>query len=167
MATILEAAEQRATHATRDRQAERQLTVESAKQDIGREHYEHAKIFEPKLQEAINTIYEPFVAKLFALSVGARPLPSFGGGYLRQLSELCTTIPFQLRRGIEAYERLSFEYLADQSKRGVDLNRRASVIMLIRQDLRTYDGGLGALEHLKGQLEQIIHDSGWPGPPQG
>lgn len=165
MTTILEATEQRATQATRDRQAEQQLAVEAVKQDIGPHHYERAKAFEPKLLAAVRDIYQPFFSKIAALSANARPLPSFGSGYLRQLGELCTALPAQLRRGIEAYERLSFADLADQSKRGIDLNRRDGLIPLIRHDLRTYDGGLGALEQLKGQLEQIIRDSGWPGRP--
>lgn len=165
MTTILEATEQRATQATRDRQAEQQLAVEAVKHDIGPQHYEQAKQFEPKLLAAVRDNYLPFFSKIAALSAHARPLPSFGSGYLRQLGELCSALPAQLRRGIDAYERLSFADLADQSKHGVDLNRRNSLIPLIRHDLHTYDGGLSGLEHLKGNLEQIIRESGWPGQP--
>lgn len=163
MPMIVEAIEQRAAQATRDRQAEQEAAVEAVKQEIGPHHYKQAKQFEPKLLAAVRETYQPFFSRIAALTAGARPLPSFGSGYLQQLGELCTTIPFQLRRGLEAYERLSFADLADQSKRGIDLNRRNSLIPLIRQDLCTYDGGFGSLEHIKGQLEQIIRDSGWPG----
>lgn len=167
MPTILEAAEERASQATRERQAEQRVVVEAAKHDIGEHHYEQAKQFEPELLAAIRDTYQPFCSKLSALSAQTRPLPAFGSGYLQQLGELCMTLPLQLRRGIEAFERLSFADLADQSQRGVDLNRRSGLIMNIRQDLRTYDGALGGLKHLHGMLEQIIRDSRWPGQPQG
>lgn len=46
--------------------------------------------------------------------------------------------------------------------RSVDINERARLVQLIRQDLNSWDGKLSSLECLKTQIECWLRESGWP-----
>jgi hypothetical protein len=159
--TILDEAEQRISSANTDVQATRTQIVESMRDEIGRQHYEQAKMKLEELERAITKLYRPFADRVEQIQQQTRaPLPSDIRGWLQEMRTICDTVPTTIRAGIEGWDRLTVPWQADG--RTLDIPTRANLIYNIRVSLRNWDGAVSRLDSLKIYVENYIRDSGWP-----
>lgn len=137
--------------------------VESMRQDIGPAHYEQAKQWLTKQEQAVEKIYQPFMDRLLSLQAKtAVPLPAPVAGWFRELSELCVTGPRQLRDAIDGYDKLAPPLMPNGQ---LDRNLRAAWISGIRQGLLNAEGIVNRLDMLRIYIEGSIREHGWPTGP--
>lgn len=162
--SILDAAEARLAPGVAAAQTSRKAILESMRDEIGRQHYEHATVELPKLERFIEHEMRPWLARLSAIHAKAKtPFPSNVHAWLSETATLCDSFPNQVRGGIDAWERMVVPIWTDGHS--VDLTARAMLVASIRQSLRSWDGASGRLEHLRAYVEQYIKESGWPASP--
>lgn len=162
--SVLDAAEARLAPAAAAAQTTRKADLAAMRDEIGRQLYERATIELPKLEQFVEHELRPWLARLSALHANAKtPLPSNVHAWLLEVTQLCDSVPNQVREGINAWERLVVPLWTD--KRSVDLTERQKLVVSIRQRLRSWDGASGRLEHLRASVERSIEDSGWPAMP--
>ena len=156
----LDEAEQRLpADADRRRTLHRDI-VESMRKEIGPAHYEQAKQWLTKQEQAIAKTYQPFMARLLSLQAKTTvPLPATVAGWFRELSELCVTGPRQLRDAIIGYDKLAPPLMPNGQ---LDRNLRAAWISGIRQGLLTGEGLFNRMEMVRTYIEHSIQKHGWP-----
>ena len=163
--SVLDAAEARLAPAAAAAQTSRKAILDAMRDEIGRQHYEHAKIELPKLEQFIEHEMRPWLARLSALHANAKtPFPSTVHAWLSEAAKLCDCLPNQVRGGIDAWGKMVVPIWTDGHS--VDINARMALVGTIRQLLRSWDGASGRLEHLMAFVEQYIKESGWPATPQ-
>ena len=162
--SVLDAAEARLAPAAAAAQNSRKAILDAMRDEIGRQHYEHATVELPKLEQFIEHEVRPWLARLSALHANAKtPFPSNVHGWLSEAAKLCDSVPNQVRGGIDAWEKMVVPIWTDGHS--VDLTARAMLVGSIRQLLRSWDGASGRLEQLRASVEQYINESGWPASP--
>jgi hypothetical protein len=159
----LDEAEQRLpADADRRRTLHRDI-VESMRKEIGPAHYEQAKQWLTKQEQAIAKTYQPFMARLLSLQTKTTvPLPANVAGWFRELSELCVTGPRQLRDALAGYDQLAPPLMPNGQ---LDCNLRGSLVAGIRQGLLNAEGIVNRLDMLRIYIEGSIREHGWPSVP--
>ena len=134
MTTILDDAEQRLGAALADTQQIQQDGIEAMRNEIGRQHYEQAKVEMAKLERTINEDIIPFLTRVTALSKKATtPLPQYVVNWLQEMHNNCDKAPPFIRQGINDWGQLRVPMAADG--RSVDVNARASLVHHTRMKL--------------------------------
>ena len=162
--TALDDAEKRLpADADRRRTLHRDI-VECMRQEIGPAHYEQAKQWLTKQEQAIATTYQPFMARLLSLQTQTTvPLPATVAGWFRELSDLCLTGPRMLRDGLTGYDKLTPPLMPNGQ---LDRNLRSAWISGIRQSLSSGEGLFNRLEMLRTYIEGSIKEHQWPSVPK-
>jgi hypothetical protein len=161
MSTILDDAEKRLAPAAAMAATRQQEIIEALRQEIGPQHYAQAQVELPKLEQFIGKDIRPFLMRVGTIAAKAKaPLPVQVQGWLTELSTICDQAPQQLHRGIDAYTRLQVPLWKDGKT--VDETARRTLVAVIRQDLRSWDGKRSFMEQHKGRVEDYIKHTGWP-----
>lgn len=162
--TALDEAERRLpADADRRRTLHREI-VDTMRQEIGPAHYEQAKQWLTKQEQAIATTYQPFMARLLSLQTQTTvPLPATVAGWFRELSDLCLTGPRMLRDGLTGYDQLAPPLMPNGQ---LDRNLRSAWISGIRQSLSSGEGLFSRLEMLLTYIEGSIKEHQWPSVPK-
>lgn len=156
----LDEAEQRMPADLARRRMLHQEIVDAMRQEIGPAHYEQAKQWLTKQEQAIAKTYQPFMDRLLSLQAKTTvPLPATVAGWFRELSELCVTGPRQLRDAIDGYDKLAPPLMPNGQ---LDRNLRAAWISGIRQNLLNAEGIVNRLDMLRIYIEGSIQEHGWP-----
>ncbi len=159
--TILDDAEQRLAPAAATAHTRQQDIIEAMREEIGRQHYEQAQGQLVELERVIANTYRPFLARVGTIAAKAKAtLPSQAQGWLIELATHCDHSPQQVRRGLDAYTKLQVPLWKDGKT--VDETARRTLVAVIRQDLRSWDGKRSFMEQRKGQVEEHIKHTGWP-----
>ena len=159
--TILAEAEQRIETVNTQAHTTKEQGVEGLRREIGPQHYRLAQEKLPVIEKAIRETYLPFVARTAAIAGRvAIPLPHRVNQWLNELSESCTAAPLQVRRGIQAFERITIPLWMDGKT--PDPNECRNLVARIRQDLNSWDGRLGRFAALMGWVSAYIAETGWP-----
>jgi len=160
-ATIIDHAEQRATTTAEQVRATRQEVIRLMREEIGPQHYAAAKTELPKLEQFLATEIRPFLDRLTRLAArGTTSLPVYVMAWVREITTLSEIVPSTIRRGIDGWERLEPPIWTDG--RSIDISARACMVFQIRTALMNWNGVQSRLETLRAQIEQYIHESGWP-----
>jgi len=159
--SMLDTVEQRcATNAERDH-VMRQEAVRLMREEIGLHHYTEAQAQLPKLEAWMATEIQPFLSRLSALAAqGKTPLPQYVVAWFRELHTVCALVPATVRRGLAEWQSLTPPIWIDGHS--IDINARACMVSQIRTALMNWNGVQSRLETLRTQIEQYIHESGWP-----
>ena len=161
MTTILDDAEQRLGASLADTQQTQQDATEAMRDEIGRQHYDQAKVELAKLERVINEEALPFLTRITALSKTApAPLPQYVAAWLQEMDNNSQKVPPFIREGIVGWGQLRVPMAADG--RNVDVNSRASLVHLIRMKLMNWNGHESRFRDLKAQVENYLRESGWP-----
>ena len=81
------------------------------------------------------------------------------------MDELCTSIPRQVRAGIDGWDTLAPPIWKDG--KSLDVAVRAPMVHGTRTLLKSWDGCLTSLKDLTGRVETFIAESGWPSNQAG
>jgi len=92
-------------------------------------------------------------------------LPAQVQGWLCEMDELCTSIPRQVRAGIDGWDTLAPPIWKDE--KSLDVAVRAPMVHGTRTLLKSWDGCLTSLKDLTGRVETFIAESGWPSNQAG
>lgn len=161
MSTILDDAEKRIAPAAATAQTRQQQIIEAMREEIGPQHYAQAQVELPKLEQFIGKDIRPFLARVGTIAAKSKvTLPAQVQGFLAELATICDQSPQQIRRGIDAYTRLQVPLWKDGKT--LDETARRTLVAVIRQDLRSWDGRRSFMEQRKGQVEDHIKHTGWP-----
>jgi hypothetical protein len=161
--TLDEAEARLAPAADRARGTRREI-IDSMREEIGRAHYEAAKVTLPEMERAITKIYRPYVERVARIAEQANvPVPAGMRGLLQELVRLCESWPQQLRQGIDGWDRLAPPIWKDG--RSLDLMQRGDLVSGIRAALMTGGRWQENLENLTQQIDRYIRESGWPAVP--
>ena len=157
---VLDEAEQRLPADLARRRTLHREIVDAMRQEIGPAHYEQAKQWLTKQEQAIAATYQPFMDRLLSLQAKtAVPLPAPVAGWFRELSELCVSGPRQLRDAMNGYDKLAPPLMPNGQ---LDSNLRGSLVAGIRQGLLTAEGIVNRLDMLRIYIEGSIREHGWP-----
>ena len=161
MNSVLDDAEARIAPAAATAQTLQEERLDAMRMEIGRQHYERAKLELPKLEHFIANNSRPFLARLVKISQRAKnPLPSQVQDWIKEMVQLCDSVPNTIRAGVDGWDTLTPPIWTDG--KSLDVNERARLIYTIRVSLRNWDGVQGRLETLRQQVEHFITSSGWP-----
>jgi hypothetical protein len=159
--TVLDDAEQRIPPATATAQEVRQGRIEAMREEVGRKHYDQAKLELPKFEAFLSKEIRPFVDRVSRIGQRAmNPLPHHVQLWLNEMVMLGESVPRTIHTGFDAWAKLAPPIGPDG--REVDVNERARLIYHIRFCLRNWDGMQGRLGDLKAYTEHYIRESGWP-----
>lgn len=157
---VLDEAEQRLPADLARRRTLHREIVDAMRQEIGPAHYEQAKQWLTKQEQAIAATYQPFMDRLLSLQAKtAVPLPAPVAGWFRELSELCVSGPRQLRDAMNGYDKLAPPLMPNGQ---LDSNLRGSLVAGIRQGLLNAEGIVNRLDMLRIYIEGSIREHGWP-----
>lgn len=92
-------------------------------------------------------------------------LPAQVQRWLCEMDELCTSIPRQVRAGIDGWDTLAPPIWKDG--KSLDVAVRAPMVHGTRTLLKSWDGCLTSLKDLTGRVETFIAESGWPSNQAG
>jgi hypothetical protein len=161
MTTILENAEKRLSESIADTHQTEQDGVEAMRNEVGRTHFDQAKIELPKLERVIHEEIFPFLTRITALSKKAPiPLPQYVAAWLQEMENNSQKVPPFVKSGIDAWGQLRVPMAADG--RSVDVNARATLIYQTRMRLMNWNGHESRFRDLKAQVENYLKESGWP-----
>ncbi len=159
--TILDEAEQRMAPEADQARTTQAAFIDSMRDEIGRQHYEQAQGQLVELERAIAHTYRPFLARVGTIAAKSKvTLPAPVTGWLTELSTLCDESPQQIRRGLDAYTTLQVPLWKDGKT--VDETARRTLVAVIRDDLRSWDGMRSLMQQRKSQAEAYISHTGWP-----
>jgi hypothetical protein len=161
MSTILDDAEARIAPATERARATRAEIIERMREEIGRQHYEQAKVELSKVERVIAQEVRPYLNRLTRLSQHATaPLRSDILKYVRELETACATGTDWVRAGIDEWNSLAPPFVKGTLQ--LDLTRRAEEVGSIRMKLKSWDGRESRMRDLVAYINQYIQESGWP-----
>jgi len=161
MSTILDDAEARIAPATARARATRAEIIEGMREEIGRQHYEQAKVELPKVERVIAKEVRPYLDRLTRLSQHATaPLRSDILAYARELETACATGTDWVRAGIDEWNRLAPPFVNGTLQ--LDLTRRAEEVGSIRMKLKSWDGRESRIRDLMAYINNYIQEGGWP-----
>jgi hypothetical protein len=161
MTTILDDAEQRLGAALAGAKQTEQDSIEAMRDEIGRQHFAHAKEGLVKLERMIAEEIHPFLARITALCAKApTPLPQYIVNQLQAMHTSCDKVPPFIREGIAGWGELRVPLMADG--RSVDVNSRSTLIYQTRRRLMNWNGQESFLQNMKAQVENYLKESGWP-----
>jgi hypothetical protein len=161
MSQILDDAEQRIVPAAAAAQTRQREIVASMREEIGRQHYEHATVELPKLEQFIAKQVRPYVDRLMRLSHHApAPLPPRILEKVRELQEGCASGTDWVRAGIDEWDRLAPPFVPGTQQ--LDTRRRTAEVDSLRKRLRNWDGRQARLRELMAHIDDYIKDTAWP-----
>lgn len=159
--TVLDDAEKRATDATAHAHTTQREIIETMREEIGRQHYQQAKVELPKLEQFIATHARPYVDRLTRLSQRAPvPLRSDILAHVRELQEACASGMDWVRAGIEDWDRLAPPLMPGTQQ--IDLMRRGAEVDSVRRRLMNWEGKESRCRDLMAYIDNYIKESGWP-----
>ncbi len=163
MDDVLNMAEARGQTAQGDRQAFEATAVAAMRAEIGGPAlYEEARRQLPIMEQAFAEA-RAWLERLARIERKSGASLRIFHDILQSISKLCDAGTHEIRRGLAAYEQLSFGDVAwAKDPRQVDLTKRAILISQIRQDLRNFDGKVSFLNSQRSRVESAIRESGWP-----
>ncbi len=162
MSDFLQDAEARGHTAQADRQAFEAAVVASMREEIGPQNYHEGKEQLPIVEQVLMET-RVWLEQLATIERTSGASLRLFQDILQSISRECDAGTQQIRRGIAAYEQLTFRDIAwAKDPRQVDLTQRAFLIGRIRQDLRNFDGKVSFLKSQQSRVESAIQQSGWP-----